>query len=156
MSQLTIEKKCIAPLTLLAATITTTLNTLVQNIGNIPCEIMEEIEAKGLVASGPAVFEYVGCTDDLEKEFTLYICFPVAADSTYEGTYDLVTTKPFDCLETNYTGSMQDLGPKGWMPFMGAIMQDGASVTDVCREVYTNWAGPESDENVIELQMGIK
>ncbi|MGL1933407.1 MAG: hypothetical protein OCD01_00230 [Fibrobacterales bacterium] len=156
MSHSTITKKTTESLTLITTTTTATLKTLIAAIGTLPEQLMQDIQDAGIAITGPALFEYIGCSEDIDKEFTLNICFPVASGTTYAGNYTLVTTEPFICLETEYKGTLADLGSKGWAPFMQGIMKDGTPLTDISREVYVKWDGPESSDNVVLLQMGIQ
>jgi len=155
MSQVTIEKKTAPAQTVIVHTVQSSLKTLFEDIGTVPEAIMQDIAEQGLEITGPSIFEYVGCTEEME-DFTLHMCFPIPEGSEYNGSFTQVTIDAFPCLETRYIGNMTDLGPIGWMQFMNAVQESQEPVSDVMREVYTEWKGPESSENIVELQVGIK
>ncbi len=152
----TLSKKIIPATTVICKTITATLSTIIHDIGSIPMDLEDEISKQKLNPTGPSIFVYINCTNDPKLPFQLTICQPIETPSDYSGTLDLKTLAEFSCVEKTYTGSMDTLGSNGWEPLMGSIMKDQTDITNEMREVYTEWVSLESEENIIELQVGLE
>ena len=123
--------------------------------------IQSLVEAlKGLNAAsgdGPCIYIYHDFEGDLNIPFDLEICLPV--DPALRGTppppITLTTLPPFRCMAGDYVGGMPGIGA-AWQELFGRAMASGHRPTRQSREVYKNWVGFESPENVTELQQGIE
>ncbi|MCG8312225.1 MAG: hypothetical protein MI976_03330 [Pseudomonadales bacterium] len=132
-----------------------TLDTIMEDIGNLPEQLMADIESQALVPAGPMIFVYSGCDGNPESQFQLSITQPVTNHAQYQGKYQASQLEPFKCVERSYHGSLHDIGPKGYEPFIAEIMQAGLQIKDECREIYTLYECQESEKNITEIQMGI-
>lgn len=132
-----------------------TLSTIMQDIGSSPESLLEDIQLQGAKPEGPMIFVYRGCEGDMQKPFDLQICQPVNAGDHYGGQYEKTELEPFKYVERRYLGKMTDMGTKGYEPFIADVEKAGLTIDTQCREVYTQFVGPDSDENITELQLGI-
>ncbi|MCG8670086.1 MAG: hypothetical protein MI867_11775 [Pseudomonadales bacterium] len=149
------ETKQTQPVNVIAVSKQATLKTIMADIGDLPEKLMADVNQQNLEMDGPMIFVYEGCTGDCESPFELKITQPVKNSSDYKGAYEVTTLEPFKCVERTYQGNMNDMGSKGYDPFIADIEKSGLTMTDQCREIYTLFEGPDSDSNLTELQMGV-
>jgi effector-binding domain-containing protein len=112
-------------------------------------------EGKFHLSSGP-VFSYTGVDFmNMDKPFNLQVGFPVEEGTKEFAPYKLRKTDPFKCLTVLYTGPITHID-KAYMRAMPAVLAGGHKMTGETREAYLYWEKPESPNNVIQLQIGIK
>lgn len=150
------EQKVIHSQIAIAKTVKTNLKNIVAAIGDWPMKLWGEIGRHNLQVAGASVYVYKGCNENPETEFTLQMCIPVVDLSAYKGEFEKVELQEFPCIESLYIGSMPDLGPKGWHPFMNEAISQKAKFTTESREVYIKWVDFQSSENQVLMQMGIQ
>lgn len=150
LTKLTEEKKVIS------ITKQATLQNITEVIGCHPEEIMADIAKYGLEPDGPMIFVYRNCSCDMEAPFDMEISQPVKSFDGYTGSLDQNTLEQINVVESQYRGSLADMGPKGYEPFMAQIQKAGIQVTDQCLEIYTHYEAFDSDNNVVEIQMGVQ
>jgi|GEM_PF-2115527 len=149
------EKKIMPSQKAIVKTVRTTLKTIVSAFGEWPCKMWAEVEKSGLQVAGAAVFVYRGCDENPDTEFELQMCVPVVDYSAYQGEFEKVELQEFTCLESLFVGSMPDIGPKGWTPFMTEVMQKNIAFTKESREVYIKWVDFNSPDNQVLMQIGV-
>lgn len=150
------ETKQTQPIDVIAINKKATLKTIFADIGNLPEQLEADVKAQGLETDGPMIFVYRGCSGDMESPFDLEITQPVKSTSAYRGNFQTSTLPPFKCVERTYKGNIMEIGPKGYEPFITDLENQGLTMTDQAREIYTLYEGPESENNVTELQIGVK
>ncbi|OUS27364.1 hypothetical protein A9Q99_15290 [Gammaproteobacteria bacterium 45_16_T64] len=133
----------------------TTLKSLMQDIGNLPLDIEKDVEEGAVTQVGPMIFVYRGADGNPDTVFELEIAQPVESTQTYKGKFDASSLEPITYIERRFTGSFVDIGSKGYEPLINDILKAGHAMAGQCREVYTHWVNPESDENITELQIAI-
>lgn len=148
------QKKTIPSINLLSTSTQVTFATLPQDIGDLPDQIIKEIQAQGITPQGPMVFEYSNITGDMNAKVDLKIGVPVG-QIEYSGAFEITTLDEVEVWEQNFKGRAQDLGPMGWEPFMREIAHAGIRESNLCREVMTDWVGMHSNQNIVEMQMVI-
>ena len=148
------ETKLTQPVEVISVSTKVTLKTIMQDIGTLPEELLQDMQNQDVVADGPMIFVYRGCSD-CEQPFDLDITQPVASSDNYKGKYEAKTLEPFKCVERTYNGSMHEMSAKGYEPFMADVEKSGLNLSDQCREIYTFYEGPDSDNNITEIQLGI-
>lgn len=150
------EQKVVHSQKVIAKTVRTTLKNIVAAFGDWPSRIASEISQNGLQIAGASVFVYIGCDENPDTEFELKMCMPVVDFGAYHGEFEKYELQEFRCVETLYVGSMPELGPKGWTPFMTEVMQNKIAFAQESREVYINWVDFHSTENQVLLQIGLQ
>lgn len=150
------EQKTVHSQKAIAKTVRTNLKNIVKGIGDWPTKLWAEVNSKGLQIAGASVYVYKGCDENPETMFDLQMCIPVIDFSTYQGEFEKVELREYTCVESLYVGSMPDLGPKGWAPFMTEVMEKKVAFSSESREVYIKWVDFNSPENQVLLQMGLK
>jgi len=150
-----LEKKEVAAIPVISLSTSATINTIMDAIGVLPDEIMQECQELGIEPMGPFVFVYRGCDGNKDTAFELEMAIPVKADLSYSGKYQFKTLEAFQFVEQRYTGPISEIESKGYVPLMAAMQEQGLLPGSVSREVYSNWVEPESAENIVELQIGI-
>lgn len=111
-------------------------------------ELHAEADARGLTVNGPAVFVARSMPQDAHTIFEIDFCLPVAGD-------DLPTLPPLRCARLIYEGPLDNLFVQGYQPLLQSMVDKGLTPNGESREVYHAWHGPESDNNRIEVQIGI-
>lgn len=149
------ETKQTQPIDVIALSKKAKLSTIMDDIGQLPEALLADITQQALEPSGPMIFVYRGCTGDMDQPFDLEITQPVKSTEGYSGDYQITTLETFKCVERTYKGNIHDMGSKGYEPFISDLEKQGFNLTDECREVYTLFEGPESENNLTELQMGV-
>ncbi len=151
MNTLNIIETTTTTLTVMSRTLTTSIHSMKSDLGDIPEQIIAEIEKNGLNIAGPCQFIYTGSMETHDTPFTLQVAFPVSDFEKYTGPFHIGQLAAKSFYQSSYTGHLDNIGEKGWMPFMEALGKDMKPGKEA-REVYIDWKGPESSENVVLLQ----
>jgi hypothetical protein len=106
--------------------------------------------------AGPVIFVYYGIEADPAQEFDLDICVPLPAEAVISVATPIgcKTLPAFDCISADYVGPMREIGD-AWRQVADAWRASGRQASGESREVYKQWIGFDSLENVTELQKGI-
>jgi hypothetical protein len=136
-------------------TIVSTLNSITQDIGNLPEQLCAELASLEIPMVGPITMEYRGCTEDPNATFDLEIACPVAESTVYQGKYAFKQWEAFKGVEDLYEGTLQDLGAHGWEPFMQNFFRSGLQMGLRSREVYERFEMNATSGNRILLQAEI-
>jgi effector-binding domain-containing protein len=149
-----IEKKDVPSKLYLSIKKNLTLPELKPFVQDVLPKLFPEIQALELKITGPLEFIYFGVDGNPETQFDLIIAFPINARGAESSLFEYYESEPFYCAHIDYQGSMNGIG-EAWDVFVKEIVDSGLIPTGQCREVYKNWIGDDSYENVTELQMGI-
>jgi DNA gyrase inhibitor GyrI len=129
----------------------TSLNKLQDAIAKLIPKIDAAVDSGALRVMGPYIFTYHGATTDPNKQFTLDIGVMVKDENPKPDGIEQIKIGPLHCATVIYTGAAGQL-PKAYEKLYGDIGRRGLQPTDVCREVYFYWEGPDSINNVIQVQ----
>jgi len=142
----------------IAIELQSTLNTINQDVGELPMKIRDELIEAGICATGPMMFLYEGVTEDPTKVFDLSIAVPVSQHDAarYKGSLVTDRLEPFQYVETVMHGDLSELGPKAYEPLLGEIMSWKHPMTGYSREVYQNFVDFSDADNVTRVQIGVQ
>lgn len=147
--------KNVAPKKVFFGSLKTTLNKIQTDTNPIIEALYGDVEKYKIQPAGPLEFIYHGATDDMDKEFDLEIALPVATVTKPEWSqFDFKETNDFKCVSEEYKGSMENIYG-AYEKLFGEINADGMNSNDEVREVYQNWVSFSSEENIVEIQIGI-
>jgi len=119
-------------------------------------QLIATIEAEGLVPTSPVVFIYHGADGTTTTRFKLTVAFPLAHRPTaVPEPYEVLDTPTFRCVSTDFVGAMDEI-LRGYARLFDEIDRQGLTFTGESREIYRKWVGYLSDDNVTELQLGVK
>jgi effector-binding domain-containing protein len=105
---------------------------------------------------GPELFVFHGIDPaDLSKPFTLDIGVPVEEGTPTFGDFHVRRTEVFHCATVLYTGPIAEIG-NAYEKLGPAIRAAGLAPTGQSREAYLYWEGPDSANNVVQIQMEIR
>lgn len=104
--------------------------------------------------NGPLVFVYHDMMDP-SQAFNLDIGFVVPEGTSAFGSSKLQKTQSFKCATVLFSGSLEHLSD-AYGKVMGGVGQAGLKPTGTTREVYLYWEGPQSPNNVVQIQVGIE
>ncbi|MEM7626503.1 MAG: GyrI-like domain-containing protein [Planctomycetota bacterium] len=114
------------------------------------------VDARRVQKTGPAVFIYDGATGDPQRPFTLTAGFPVApGDEAPDGLS--LKTLPERRVATAYFTGRPDQIPEAWEVFVEGVHDAGHTFKPggLSYEVYLDWKGDASPNNVVELQIEV-
>jgi effector-binding domain-containing protein len=113
------------------------------------------IEAGEIHPKGNATFIYRGVQEDMSKPFTLEVGWAVSQTTKAAGELKLKKLPAVRCATMLYTGSLANI-PKVFEKLMPAVAKAGLTPAGDVRECYLNWEGPDSPNNVIQVQLELK
>jgi hypothetical protein len=100
---------------------------------------------------GPSEFMYIGCNGDPDIAFSLRIAIPINRRIAVDKQFEIFESQSANCIHRDYVGSMGSIGA-GWAELMRVAALSGLELSSEIREVYKEWYGPSSVDNVTELQ----
>jgi effector-binding domain-containing protein len=137
----------------------TTLATMGPFIDEATPEIWSLKESGAIDGSGTFTFFYKDSDGQPDTEFALRIGMSIESPSklgsspaSVQDDLFVKTLNEHQVAATEFRGSIADL-PTAWAKFTEAVTQQGHQPMNKCREIYHQWAGPDSAENVIEFQI---
>lgn len=133
----------------------TTLAKLQNTIDALMPKISAATKEGAVHPSGGMVFTYKGLTGAENQEFDLrigwFIDRPVAAGSGIDSSDE----PAMKCATLIYRGSLAHIKEAYGMLY-GQIGMRGLTPTPISREVYLYWEGPDSPNNIVQVQVGVK
>ncbi|MEQ8359272.1 MAG: GyrI-like domain-containing protein [Cytophagales bacterium] len=117
-------------------------------------KMYETLEKLGLEEKEPTHFIYRGASGDMDKEFDLEIALVTNKSENINGPYHFKSIDPMKCISTPYKGDMKGLDKK-YHEIFADLEKAQYKPSDEIREVYHNWAGENSSDNEIEIQVGL-
>jgi len=133
----------------------TTFDKILDVVNKYIPVITKGIEEGQLRSGGSAMFVYKGMTEDMTKPFTLEIGWCVPPNAKPFGELQMRKVKAAKCATMLYTGSVANIS-KVYEKLMPAVKAAGMTPTGDVREMYLYWEGPESANNVIQVQVEVK
>ena len=150
------ETKHIESKRVIAGSFTTTFSKMNGEVNPFIENLMTELESAGYVPAGPMEFIYKGATNDPNKEFQLEVAQPVNGSPSGElNNFELKQTPILNCVSHSYVGPMDKIMAT-YDELFGNIQKEKLVPTDEVREVYHNWVSLSSEENIVEIQVGIQ
>ena len=117
--------------------------------------LIDKMSKSQIMPRGGPVFVYADLTQDVDKEFTVRMGMPVEKGVKAPEGCKLAQLDGYKCASVYYTGSLQDIG-KGYAKLYTDLFAQRLKPTGESREVVLYWEGPESENNVIEIQAAVK
>ncbi len=108
-----------------------------------------------IIQKGSAMFVYKGIGEDMSKPFTLEVGWCVNDKTKEVGELKVGKTAEFKCATILFTGSLSNIG-KAYEKLMPAVMAAGLKPSGESREMYLYFESPESVNNVVQIQMGVR
>lgn len=122
--------------------------------------LMKQAKALGLEVIGPITFIFhdrpiVGALGEAAI-FRMDLAIPVyEAKGTPPKTFSFRKEPDFSCISATYKGPTSKL-LDAWTALRAAPANQGHPASGQDREVFLNWEAPESPNNVIDLQHGVR
>lgn len=113
------------------------------------------IQEGKIIQKGPAMFVYKGLGEDMSKPFTLEVGWCVTDKAKEAGELKVRKTAEFKCATILYTGALANIG-KAYEKLMPLVFAAGLQPSGESREMYLYFESPESPNNVVQIQMGVK
>lgn len=131
----------------------TTLQKLSVNASQIISDLQAAVSLGKIHPIGPLVFTYREMTD-LSQPFNLDIGFIVPVGTKEFPSFKLHKTEAFKCAVVLFSGSLEHLSD-AYGKVMADLGRAGLRPTGTTREFYLYWEGPQSPNNVVQIQVGI-
>lgn len=109
------------------------------------------VDSGALRPVGPYVFTYHGASADPNKQFTLDIGVIVKDPAAKPAGIQIAKIAPLYCASVIFTGPPTQLG-QAYGKLYGELARRGLQPTDISREFYLYWEGPDSMNNIIQVQ----
>lgn len=144
----------IAPITYLHDSDRTSFQDIAKRIDRTLPNLTRAVDEGKIHPKGPVIFVYRDMTD-LSKPFTLDIGMPVAENGAAPEGFSVTRLTEFKCATILYSGPVGGIG-KAYEKLMSQITAANLEPVAGSREFYLYWEGPESVNNVVQIQIGIK
>lgn len=132
--------------------IKTSLKTIGQHVKVLPENILKELNQKGFTAEGPQVWIYKGADGNPETEFDLLVGFPVAKEKM---DVDITALDDFKCAIYLHKGDWANF-KEAYCTIIGEVMENGLQMSGECREIYHHVDFENVENNLTEIQIGLK
>ena len=142
------------PITYLYGTARTTFADIDQPVNRFLPALQKSADDGQIKLAGPPLFIYHDVREP-NQPFTLDVGFPVAPDTRPPAQFQLRQTREFRCATRLFTGPMSRID-RAYEKLGPGVTAAGYAPTGETRELYLYWEKPESPNNVIQLQMGIR
>ena len=120
-------------------------------------DLMRLADARAIPIVDAPVFIYTGVGVGANDTFRLQIALPVPEETKLDGVDDqfaLITYEPFRCGAFDFHGPMTHIG-EAYPQAMNALKEADHTPVKQSREVYKQWVGYDSPDNITEIQLGI-
>lgn len=141
--------------TLLCGEAETTLAKIGAVAGQTISALHKAADDAHLGVTGPMIFVYQGATGQPDTPFKLSLGFPVAEGTKPVGDFKVKKLADLRCATVLFSGPLAKLHD-AYSKLFPALMGAGHIPTGEMREYYLYWESPESPNNVLLLQAGIK
>ncbi len=133
----------------------TTFAGLKETIAKLMKPLDEAMNSGKFQPGSPMIFVYTGVAGDMSKPFTLQIGMPARSSATAAGEIKVRKLEPLRSATLVYSGSVMDI-PSAYQQLYTNLFPAGLMPAGENREIYTYWEGPESVNNVVVIQVGVK
>ena len=150
-------KKVTAPsMTVISKDVRTTFKDLMKNIEDFPQEIVKEAVKSGLHPTGPQCWVYTWESCDMEAEFNLKICLPVATfgNSFSSNKFKLEKLEEYNHVKKTHLGSWENL-KDSYEILTEEMKAENVSPGQSCRELYINCDFETPANNITEIQFQV-
>jgi effector-binding domain-containing protein len=149
------EIKCIQPVLVCGVKVRTSLQTIMQYVGDMPEKLMNEIASQGINPVCSQIWKYTGCDGNPETVFDLMICIPVDKQGEDRNGFEFLTLETFTCATHLHKGSWSEIAA-AYCQLMGEITANGSKITGASREVYLNCDFEDPSSCLTEIQLEIQ
>jgi effector-binding domain-containing protein len=134
----------------------TTLAGLAETIPQLIDRLESAMASGGMDTVGPVVFVYHGFGGEANRSFKLdvgVLAEKVEGKNAPDMTFG--TLEPLEVATIIYTGPVTQL-QGAYQKLFGQIAEEKLVPSGVVREFYLYWEGPDSENNVVQIQAGLK
>ncbi|WP_421919405.1 hypothetical protein [Marinifilum sp.] len=151
-------KRVTAPeMTVISKDVRTTFKDLMKNIEDFPKQIVTEAVKAGLHPTGPQCWVYTWESCDMEAEFNLKICLPVATfgKSFSSNKFKLEKLEKYNHVKKTHLGSWEKL-MDSYEILTEEMKAENVTAEQSCRELYINCDFDNPANNITEIQFQVK
>jgi effector-binding domain-containing protein len=150
-------KKATAPsMTVISRDVRTNFKDLITKIEDFPQEIVKEAVKEGLHPTGPQCWVYTWESCDMEAEFNLKICLPVATfgKSFSSEKFKLEKLEEYNHVKKTHLGSWDSL-KDSYESLTEEMKAKNIAPGQSCRELYINCDFDTPANNITEIQFQV-
>jgi effector-binding domain-containing protein len=133
----------------------TTFDKMVDVVNKYIPLLVQGIKEGKIIQKNCAMFVYKGMVEDMSKPFTLEVGWCATENQKDVGELKVRKTAEFKCATILYTGALMNIS-KAYEKIMPAVKAAGYTTTGESREMYLYFEEPESANNVVQIQIGVK
>ncbi len=133
----------------------TTLATMGPTIQQTMDALVPALKARHVQISGPPTFVYKGAGMDHNAPFELEMGFQVEPGTEAFGDYKVKQLDALTSATVIYSGPIPSIGA-AYQQVYPDLFATGLVPSGERRETYLMWEGPESVNNVVLIQIGVK
>ncbi len=150
------EKQTAPAMTVVSKTVKTTFKDLMKDIEDFPQQIVKEAVQAGLHPAGPQCWLYSWETCDMEAEFNLKICLPVATfgNSFKSDKFKLEKLEEYVHVKKTHLGAWDKLCDS-YSILSEEIKNSNFKAKKSCRELYINCDFDKLENNITEIQFQV-
>lgn len=146
--------KTIQPQWAITHSLQTNFQDLVQQVGDIPQQMLDALQKAGQQPCGPQTWIYSGCEGDPNANFQLEITLPIADPSLKMDKFNIKCLPEFKCISAFNNGPWDQVG-KIYEQLMAEAELNGLSPTFVSRELYLVCDFENQENCITEVLLGI-
>lgn len=143
------------PRTYLSLRMQTTLEHIGPAVTQAVNQIKDLMRDAKVQPAGPGMLIYHGVTQNPTAPFELQVGYIVADETKDIGEARVQKLEPFRAAVVLYSGPIKQVG-EAWRQAYESVFENGMTPSGEAREVYFHWEGPDSPNNVHQIQVGVK
>jgi effector-binding domain-containing protein len=132
--------------------IKTSLKTIGEHVKVLPESVFNEMQKKNIEPNGAQVWIYNGSDGNPETVFDLLVGYPVDSDKM---DVNITALDDFKCASHIHNGNWSEF-KNVYEQLVGEVMQNGLTMTGECREIYHEVDFDNVENNITEIQIGVK
>lgn len=141
--------------TALSFSVQTNIAGIFQYVRVKAAELYKDAVANNLEVTGPVYWIYTGMDGHPDTIFNLDIVVPVTAPEAYSGKFTIKTIPALKSLAAAHVGSWEKL-PETYHKLFMETGKQNLSPNGICREVYLHMDFNNYENNLTEVQVGVK
>ena len=118
-------------------------------------EVYKKAVNSGYEITGPVYWIYYGMDGNPDTRFNLEIGVPVQQKKSTDNGYICNDIDTMECLTLIHNGSWGSF-PQSYALLIGELMKSGRALNGITREIYINIDFDNPNNNITEIQLGLK
>ncbi len=143
------------PYNALVFRVETTLLELSNHVAHVAKSLYREAVRLDLMVTGAIHWNYYGIDGQPDTKFLLEIALPIQEKEVVSSEFEWRRIAGFKCVSAVLEGPWEQL-PKIYETLIRQLHAQGLHMTDECREMYINMDFETPENNITEVQVGVR